>query len=288
MFKKYDIKSIISNLSYIYQWNLLVNIDDKISTSFSKFKEIIPPKDRFWADPFVVYRDNKYHIFFEECFFSDQLGHISLIIMDKNGNYSKPQVILKKPYHISYPFIFEFDSVFYMISESCTNNQTDIFQCTNFPSEWKYHTTVYHNIPLVDPTLFQKDGKWWIFACKAENDGTSKSNELMLFYSDNPLSEDWNPHILNPIVSDIRNARPAGKIFVMDNKIVRPAQNCFQVYGNGLSFNEIIKLNENEYEERQLEFFKPDWKNNLIGLHTFNYEKGCTVIDTRMKRNRFS
>ena len=49
-----------------------------------------------------------------------------------------------------------------------------------------------------------------------------------------------------------------------------------------------IKLNENEYEERQLEFFKPDWKNNLIGLHTFNYEKGCTVIDTRMKRNRFS
>ena len=72
---------------------------------------------------------------------------------------------------------------------------------------------------------------------------------------------------------------------MMNNKIIRPAQNCFQVYGNGFSFNEIIKLNENEYKEKHMEFFKPDWKNSL-GLHTFNYEKGCTVIDARIKRNR--
>ena len=92
---------------------------------------------------------------------------------------------------------------------------------------------------------------------------------------------------MNPIVADVRNARPAGKIFTMNDKIIRPGQNCFQVYGNGFSFNEIIKLNENEYEEKQLESFKPNWKNNLIGLHTFNYERGCTVVDTRLKRNRF-
>ena len=61
--------------------------------------------------------------------------------------------------------------------------------------------------------------------------------------------------------------------------------------GSGITFlfiDEIIELNEDQYVEKQLEFFKPDWKNNLIGLHTFNYEKGCTVIDTRVKRNKFS
>ena len=73
----------------------------------------------------------------------------------------------------------------------------------------------------------------------------------------------------------------------MDDKIIRPSQNCFQTYGNSFSFNEIIKLNESEYEEKQLESFKPNWKNNLIGLHTFNYEEGCTVVDVRQKRSRF-
>ena len=49
---------------YFYQWSISVNIDNNISTSFSNFREIIPPKDRFWADPFVIYKDQKHHIFF--------------------------------------------------------------------------------------------------------------------------------------------------------------------------------------------------------------------------------
>ena len=39
--------------------------------------------------------------------------------------------------------------------------------------------------------------------------------------------------------------------------------------------------------QSELYLFKPDWKNDLIGLHTFNHDHGCTVIDTRRKRNRF-
>ena len=78
----------------------------------------------------------------------------------------------------------------------------------------------------------------------------------MLFYSDDPLSKNWNPHTLNPIVSDIRNARPAGKIFVMNNKIIRPGQNCFQIYGNSFSFNEITKLNEQIIRDTASKIYK--------------------------------
>ena len=287
MFEK--IKSKASNLPYFYQWNILVNIDDKISTSFSKFKEIIPPKDRFWADPFVVHKDQKYHIFFEEFLNSKNKGHLSVMIVDDDGNHTEPVRILERDYHLSYPSIFEFENALYLIHGTTHNSDSyvELFKCEDFPFKWTYDRRIIEHTPLVDTTMFFHNKKWWIFGCKAENNGTSQSNELMLFYSDNPLGENWHPHILNPIVSDVRNARPAGKIFTMNDKIIRPGQNCFQVYGNGFSFNEIIKLNENEYEEKQLESFKPNWKNNLIGLHTFNYELGCTVIDTRLKRNRF-
>ena len=286
MFKK--IKSKISPFSY--QWNILLNIDNKISTSFSEFKEIIPPKDRFWADPFVIYKNQQYHIFFEEFLDFKNKGHLSVMIVDNNGSYSKPVKILERDYHLSFPSIFEFENTLYLIHGTIhnSNSYVELFKCEDFPFKWIHDRKLITNIPLVDTTMFFYNKKWWVFACKAENDGTSQSNELMLFYSDNPLSKDWNPHPLNPIVSDITNARPAGKIFQMNEKIIRPAQNCFQIYGNGFSLNEIIKLNENEYEEKQLELFKPDWKNDLIGLHTFNHDHGCTVIDTRKKRNNLN
>jgi hypothetical protein len=283
-------KKIKSKISYFYQWNILVNLDDGMSTSFPKFTQLTPPKGAFWADPFVIYRNNKYYIFLEEFSNSKNKGHLSVITMDKNGNYSKPVKFLERDYHLSYPCIFEFENELYLIHSTINNSNSyiELFKCEDFPLKWKFVSKLINNIPLVDATIFFHNNKWWIFACKAEQNGTSMSDELMLFYSNNPLNQNWTSHPLNPIISDIHKARPGGKIFDMNNKIIRPAQNCYKVYGNGLSFNEIIILNENEYEEKQIESFKPDWKEGLIGFHTFNHDHGCTVIDTRQKRNRFN
>ena len=46
--------------------------------------KIIPPKDRFWADPHVLFKDNKYYIFIEEYIFNKKKGHISVIQINKN------------------------------------------------------------------------------------------------------------------------------------------------------------------------------------------------------------
>ena len=104
MFDK--IKSRFLNDSNFYQWNILFNLDKKSSTSFSQFKELLPPKDRFWADPFVIFLEDNYYIFFEECLYQENIGYISFIKIDLKGNYTEPKIVLKKPYHISYPFIF--------------------------------------------------------------------------------------------------------------------------------------------------------------------------------------
>ena len=284
------IKSKIHNFSYFYQWNIQIDFEDKeeFSTSFSKFKELRSPEDTFWADPFVLKKEGRWYVFFEEYLNSNNRGHLSVITVD-NGDISEPIKILERDYHLSFPSIFEFEDQLYMIHGTTHNSESyvELFKCENFPSKWIHHSKLIQDIPLVDTTMFYFNKKWWIFGCKGEKDGSSKSEELMLFYSDNPLSNKWNSHPMNPIVKDITKARPAGRIFIKDVKIIRPAQNCFQVYGNGISFNEITKLNEKEYEEKQVEVFSTDWNNDLIGLHTFNFDKGCTVIDIRSKQKKF-
>ena len=52
----------IRNWFYFDQWFLLFDIKDGISKSLWRYKKILPPKDRFWADPHVIAKDDKYFI----------------------------------------------------------------------------------------------------------------------------------------------------------------------------------------------------------------------------------
>jgi len=257
------------------------------TNEFHQFKKIIPPKDRLWADPFVYHKNEKYFVFFEELIYSKKIGHISVSEVDKEGNFSSPKKIIEKDYHLSYPFLFEFENELYLIHGSTkdSNSFVELFKCEEFPYKWKFSKKILENIPLVDTTIFYYNKKWWLFGCKAEINGSSHSNELLLFFSENPLSSKWIAHPLNPIISDIKKARPAGKIFLKDNNFIRPSQNCDGLYGRGFSFNKIIKINESEYEEEQIEYFEPEWDSNIIGIHTFNSEDSCVVIDARIKRS---
>jgi len=283
------IKCKISNFPYFYQWRIRINFSNINSNQFSDFTDLLPPKDRFWADPFIIKKNGKYFIFLEEMLYSKEFGYISIIELSDDGKFTKPIPIIEKNYHLSYPFLFEFENELYLIHGSTDKSHSfvELFKCIDFPYKWISYKKILENIPLVDPTIFYQDGKWWLFACEAENNGTSKSEKLLLYYSDNPLNSKWKEHPQNPVISDIAKARPAGKIFKQGNKIIRPGQNCDGIYGRGFSFNEITKLTENEYEEIQLESFKPTWDKNIIGMHTFNHSVDCTVIDVRIRTRKF-
>lgn len=269
-----------------FQWIIIYKFSQGISTSFSTFTEIIPPKDRFWADPFIIFKDGKYHLFFEEYLKTTQKGHLSVLTLSPDGILKKPIKIINENYHLSFPSIFEYNNKFYNIHGTFDNDKSyiEIFSSENFPYIWKKDKILSIDIPLVDTTIFFHDGLWWLFGCGANYDGTSNSNKLYLFYSENPISDKWISHPLNPVVDDVRKARPAGKIFKQNNEIIRPSQNCDQIYGNSLLFNKISKLNTKEYEEITIKSFLPNWKNNIIGLHTFNYDANCSVADIRIKR----
>ena len=276
-------KTKFSKPKFFDQWILMYNFNNAPSKSFSNFNKLIPPKDRFWADPFVIDIKNKYYIFFEEFIFKNNKGHISMIVMDEDGKYSKPQKILEQNYHLSYPFIFKYQGKYYLIPETSSNKTIEIYKCLEFPSKWQFEKNIMEGIFAVDSTIFYHNDKWWLFTGLAENEGSSPWDELFLFYADNPLSSHWLPHPQNPIVSDVRNARPAGRIFENNAKLIRPSQNNSKSYGFGLVFNHIITLNENQYNERIVETVIPDWEPQINGIHTLNFANKLTLIDAKLR-----
>ncbi len=274
----------VKNALFGDQWILLFDMHDGLSSSLWRFKRIVPPRDRFWADPHVVYRDGRYHIFIEEFLHGSGKGHIAVIEMDETGRYSKPTTVLERPYHLSYPFVFEWNGDYYMIPESSANNTVEVYKCVEFPTRWVFCTTLMENISAFDATPFFDGQRWWLFTNIRERQGASELDELFLFYADTPLSGHWTAHAANPVVSDVRRARPAGRIFEYRGQLYRPSQDSSRGYGYAVKINRLVTLSETEYREEEVSAIEPHWANDIRGVHTLSHAHRLTVVDARLRR----
>jgi hypothetical protein len=271
------------------QWMLM--IAPRANTAplnWDGFRALVPPRDRFWADPFVVERDGQTYIFIEELFFAKKLGTISVLTLDAEGKIAANTPLLQRPYHLSYPFVFEHQGAWYMIPETNGNRSVEVYRCTHFPDQWVFEKTLMRDVPALDTTLLEHDGRWWMFVNLISDQGNSTWDSLHLYYADDPLSEKWTAHPLNPIVADVRSARPAGRMFLRDGKWMRPSQDSTHRYGYQLHLNRVDRLTITDYAETCVETLTPPRGKNIIATHTLNSTDKWTVIDIQSRRSRFT
>ncbi len=270
----------------IDQWTILTAANSQQhSPSWADFTPIIPPPDRFWADPFVLIRDGHYFIFAEEELWSANRGHIICLELDPQLKVLSTQVALDRPYHLSYPFLFEFEGQLYMLPETKENHAIETYRCVHFPDQWELESTLISDVSAVDATLLEHQGRWWLFA-NVEEEAGSSWDTLYLFYANHPLSNQWTPHPMNPIVRDVHSARPAGHIFTQQGNLIRPSQDCSVRYGYAINFNRITTLTETDYAETRERMFKPPKGGKIRATHTWNTTNGLVVIDAIIPRRK--
>ncbi len=172
-----------------------------------------------------------------------------------------------------------------MMPETASRRQVELYRCVDFPVHWKLERVVLLGLKALDPTPALLFGRWWLFA-NIPAYGAGTLDELHLFHADSPLGP-WTPHRDNPIKSDVRSARPAGRIFENHGEFYRPAQDCSTRYGSAVVINRILQLNPETYEEIELGRLGPDWGPQVEGVHTFNTAGNITVIDCLLRRRKF-
>jgi hypothetical protein len=249
------------------------------------YTRVMPPKDRDWADPFAIEKNGRYFVFFEELPYAKGKAHISMVEVKRDGSHSAPVKVLERDYHLSYPFLIEEGGELYMIPESGRNASVEIYRCVDFPLRWKHEKTLVEGVRLVDATFHRAPDRWWMFANSASSGSRVFDDELHLFHAEQLLGP-WQAHRRNPVKSDARCSRPAGRLFWRNGGLYRPAQICVPLYGAGLSINRVQRLTVDDYTERQVERVLP--ANGLLGVHTLNRAGDLTVIDAFARRSRFA
>lgn len=244
----------------------------------STFTAIMPPGDRMWADPCVISWDNRNYIFVEEMEFSDMKGFISVMELSKDGSFTQPSSIIVRPYHVSYPQVFRYNDSFYMLLESSANRSIELYVCKDFPHKWEFESTLMSDVNGVDPTICYIDGLWWLFVSIDHCDGNAY-DQLFAYYAETPYGP-WSPQKKNPIVSDVRRARPAGQIINLEGQWLRPAQDCSSgTYGRAISINKILHLSPDDYREVEVAMIEPTWMRGLVGTHTLSIDNDLIVVD---------
>ena len=282
----HKVRQIWINRFWRDQWILLYTFSDALSLSLRDYRRLAPPADRMWADPQAIERDGRHYIFFEEMFFAANRGHISVIEIDRDGRTSEARRVLERPYHLSYPFLFEHEGTLYMIPESGENRTVELHRCVDFPHRWEFVHNLMEDVQAYDVTLLQRDGRWWLFTTLVEVEGSSSWDELFVFSADSPLSREWAPHPANPVISDCRSARPAGPIFEHRGAWYRPSQNSSGRYGRGFNLGRIDALDGDCYREEIVSRALPEWDDDVVATHTFSRAGDLHVIDAQIRTRR--
>lgn len=228
------------------------------------------PRREFVADPFPSV-DREGEVLVESYDYRNETGFITAYdaatgeVLDDGG--------IRESHHLSYPLTVSVDGSLYCLPECASQGELRWYRREG--KDWKPAGTLLQE-PVLDATLLEHDGRWWLFGTKL-NDG--QDTKLFIWSAEAPEGP-WEPHPLNPVKADVRSSRPAGRFFRHEGKLYRPAQDCSAGYGGAVAINRVERLTRESFAEVEVARIEPE-KNGPYpsGLHTLCVDGRQTVVD---------
>jgi hypothetical protein len=132
------------------------------------------------------------------------------------------------------------------------------------------------NPPLVDPTLFIRDGFVYLFANRSD-EGT---NVLRLWLASSLFGR-FEEHRKSPIRISPVGSRMAGAIVQAGDLLCRLGQDGSQNYGDGIVQFRVGRIDQHDYAEEQIGQLRFE---HVRGPHTLNFSAGEAAFDWYVDR----
>jgi hypothetical protein len=203
---------------------------------------------RFVADPFLVRKDGAWLMFMEVMNAETRRGEIALARSADGVAWTYVSVVLREPFHLSYPYVFEAGGRFYMIPETLEPACIRLYAADPFPTRWSHVADLVQG-RYADSSIFHFGGRWWIFAC-----ARPYRHDVLNLFSAPALDRGWEEHPMSPVMKDNnRAARPAGRVLAGKGGPIRFAQDCSPRYGTAVRAFHVTNLTTTSYAEAEFD-----------------------------------
>ncbi len=223
-------------------------------------------RTKFYADPFPINEDeDNYYILAEEYSYFTRKGIIVELTVDKlSMRLINRKVVLNTGIHLSFPFPYKNT----IVPEQYRSGKLYAYKAVE--------ENCICNDPVIDPCILEYHGETYLFGTRIINDASDANTKLFWYKMVNGKFEIIDNE---PIKTDIRSARPAGKFFEVDGILYRPAQDSERMYGAQTRIMRVEGIDE-KYEETEIRVISTK---NLSeyneGIHTFNAWRNIVVVD---------
>lgn len=211
--------------------------------------ELDAPPGSWFADPFVVSRKGESGVFVEE--FVESLGRARIAYQPlADGIPVGPSAaVLEEPFHLSFPWTFEFADQVYMTPEAGASKGLRFYRATDYPRSWELVHNLFSGTRVVDPLVFEHAGLWYLLANIDPLDAGDTYSELHAFWASDPITTEWKAIPGNPQLVDPQCARNAGLIHV-EGQLFRVGQRQgFKRYGEHCALYRIAAISPDGYQE---------------------------------------
>ena len=240
------------------------------------------------ADPFLFVHNDALFLFYEQ----KKLRHNGTIMMTRTDDlehWSEPVEVLREPFHLSYPWVFEKDGHIYMMPETCGDKSVRLYEAfapnlTEFRLVKKLIEQDDDNLDFSfsDSSVVEWDGKCYLFTTVRKGG----VNQLRLFCSNEFMGE-YHEHPKSPICVSNKYGRNAGHFTEYGGALYRFAQDCEKGYGENIHVLQVKKLSADNYQEDVVKENILDRRSKFyqFGGHQLNIArfKGRMVIATDAK-----
>lgn len=242
------------------------------------------PEERGWtflADPFGLWRDGRLWLFVEAYDYRTRHGVIEAIELDADYAPARRAVVLREPWHLSYPQVFEAEGEVWMLPEAHRSGVLTLYRAAAFPHVWEPAARLRLDTPAIDATPFRHDGLWWL-AYSPTGPQRWKQGRLHLAFAER-LVGPWRTHPGNPVRRDLASSRPGGTAWIEQGLPRLPVQDCVDTYGGALRILTMNRLDPERFEAEASARLvpPPEAAPYLHGLHTL---AGCgpvTLFDVK-------
>ncbi|MFZ1991104.1 MAG: hypothetical protein WAW96_15190, partial [Alphaproteobacteria bacterium] len=128
------------------------------------------------ADPFGWEEGGNLIILAEQMVYGESAGQIVRI---RTQQPPVREVLLRQPWHLSYPFVIEDSGQRFIVPEQSQSGTLAFYPCSS--SGLGDPAATIEAFDAVDSTFLRHDGRWWLFCTHASNGPNSL---LHLYWSD--------------------------------------------------------------------------------------------------------
>lgn len=249
------------------------------STAWARgFRFVEAPFDRFYADPFLFAHEGRTWLFVEDWDWGVGKAIISAAPLAEDGTLGAMVPALERPYHLSNPLIFADGGEIYMIPETMAARRVEVYRCLDFPGRWELACTPLTDLDIADACVL-RTGTGWLMLASVAYEGGLGWDELHVFHAD-ALCGPWTADPDNPVVSDVRIARPGGRMFEKNGRLYRLAQDSAGRYGSGLGLFEVTRDASGAYRQ-DLVTALDSFDFAMNGVHAYDSAGRFEVVDGR-------